>query len=322
MILVITHKIDLSADLGIKELSRQGHDVVRVNVEDYPLDITLSYYPDTQEPPLLKIYGRPIALSELRTAWYRVPYEFSVRRWAEDYHLTKFIESASNHVWYPFELFTEHCVWMNSPLAVLKASYKLFQLKVAKELGMTVPRTCVTNDPDAARNFYVDVGKHAIVKTISGGVIYESDIAYGVFTNPVKDKDLQYIDSISKCPCQLQEYVEKNIELRIVVVEENCFAVEIHSQASRKAKHDWRHYDFSHVSHEVHELPTPVKNQCVGLVRELGLLFGAIDMILTPDGRYVFLEVNPTGQYGWLEDLTGLPITDCLVDALASWDSQ
>ena len=53
------------------------------------------------------------------------------------------------------------------------------------------------------------------------------------------------------------------------------------------------------------------------LVRRLGLHYGTIDMVLTPDGRYVFLEINPNGQYLWIEKQSGLPITEAVCDLLA-----
>jgi hypothetical protein len=94
------------------------------------------------------------------------------------------------------------------------------------------------------------------------------------------------------------------------------FAIEIHSQQSEKTKHDWRHYDFDKVAHCVHELPDRVRNQCLALVQALDLRFGAIELIVTPNNEYVFLEINPTGQYQWLEALTDLPITDSIVELL------
>lgn len=124
------------------------------------------------------------------------------------------------------------------------------------------------------------------------------------------------IDAVQQCPCQFQEYIPKKIELRAIVVGDRVFAVEIHSQNSDKTKLDWRHYDFDRVAHRSHELPFTVRAQCLALVAALNLHYGAIDMIVTPDGEYVFLEINPTGQYQWLEALTRLPITDSIVDLL------
>jgi glutathione synthase/RimK-type ligase-like ATP-grasp enzyme len=102
------------------------------------------------------------------------------------------------------------------------------------------------------------------------------------------------------------------------VVGERVFAAEIDSQRANHTRHDWRHHDTAHTPHRVHDLPAKWRVACVRMVAELGLLFGAIDMILTPDGRYVFLELNPNGEYLWIEHLTGLAISDAVCELLVS----
>jgi glutathione synthase/RimK-type ligase-like ATP-grasp enzyme len=63
-------------------------------------------------------------------------------------------------------------------------------------------------------------------------------------------------------------------------------------------------------------LPPEIQDKCVRLVEQLELSYGAIDMVLTPEGRYVFLEINPNGQYLWIEEQTGMPISAALCDLL------
>jgi len=140
MILIITHKVDLCADLVIPRLQARGQEVARVNIEDYPLEISLSYYPGIYALPKLVVYGEAFDLAAVTAVWYRVPYEFSARRWAVDYQMTRFIESSCNHTWSPLELFLP-CLWLDKPLSVRKASYKLHQLAVATNLGLSIPKT-------------------------------------------------------------------------------------------------------------------------------------------------------------------------------------
>jgi len=112
------------------------------------------------------------------------------------------------------------------------------------------------------------------------------------------------------CPLIVQVYVEKAVELRVTVVGSDVFAAEIHSQATQRTKIDWRRYDEGNTPHFEHTLPDKVSKLCLAMTHSLGLVYSAIDLILTPDGRYIFLELNPNGQYQWIEHLTGLPITD------------
>jgi glutathione synthase/RimK-type ligase-like ATP-grasp enzyme len=113
-----------------------------------------------------------------------------------------------------------------------------------------------------------------------------------------------------------QGHIPKKFELRITVVDHEVLAAEIHSQSTQRTRLDWRHYDHSHTPHRIHQLPERVRRACLDMVSRLGLRFGAIDMIVTPDDRYVFLEINPNGQWLWAEQQTGLPISDAVCAAL------
>jgi glutathione synthase/RimK-type ligase-like ATP-grasp enzyme len=100
------------------------------------------------------------------------------------------------------------------------------------------------------------------------------------------------------------------------VVGKRVFAAEIHSQVSNRTRFDWRRYDLRTTPHRPHELPPDVARRCIELTAQLRLAYAAIDLILTPDDRYVFLELNSAGEYGWIEDLTGLPISQAIADYL------
>ncbi len=116
----------------------------------------------------------------------------------------------------------------------------------------------------------------------------------------------------------VQEYVPKDVELRVTIVGRKVFACAIHSQDSELTKHDWRKYDFGNVRHELCTLPGEVEQNLIALLRFWNLSYGAIDLVRTPDGRYVFLEINPNGQWGWIEELTGAPIAETIAETLAN----
>ncbi len=113
-----------------------------------------------------------------------------------------------------------------------------------------------------------------------------------------------------------QEYVQKSFEVRVTAVGETIFAAAIHSQMSPRSRVDWRRYDLDHTPYEPHSLPRVIEEKCYKLMAILGLHYGALDFIVQPDGKYVFLEINPVGQWGWIEYLTGLPITEAIADLL------
>jgi len=87
-------------------------------------------------------------------------------------------------------------------------------------------------------------------------------------------------------------------------------AAEIHSQQSDKSRHDWLHYDLEHTPYLPHALPDEVQVRCIKFLQAFGLFYGAIDLIRMLDGTYVFLDMNPFGQWAWVQDLCGLPLAE------------
>ena len=211
--------------------------------------------------------------------------------------------------------------WFGDPEAIRVANRKPYQLMLAKELGFSIPQTLVTNSPDAAKQFAESLDSDIAIKPMwaAGIVMEEEGVERGVsiYTKRLsKAEFLGNLPSVKNCPLILQSYVEKDFELRITVVGEKVFACAIRSQASEKTKEDWRRYDLPNTPHSEFELPSEVRQKCIDLVKRLGLSFGCIDMIVTPKGEYIFLEINPNGQWLWIEHLTGMPISQAIADLL------
>lgn len=214
------------------------------------------------------------------------------------------------------------CFWMNHPLisSRLLEHNKLYQLQVAQQLGLIVPETIITNDAAELLAFCEECGGSLAVKCIEGHAYREQQTRtpFGLFTSCVTlDELAAQEEGIGYAPVFAQRYIPKKIELRITVVGDRLFSCAIHSQDSERTKHDWRNYDFEKVRHEAYELPEEIERRLRALMRFWRLSFGALDMIVTPSGEYVFLEINPGGQWGWIEDLAGLPISGAIAETLA-----
>ena len=201
-------------------------------------------------------------------------------------------------------------LWVNRPSANQRGKNLLGQLKIASSLGLMTPETLFTNSVDELNRF----ARNSIIVIKQGnlGVHLEN---MRILTSIV---DVTAIDSgmLRGCPCLFQKYIEKQYELRIHVVGHIVLACKIDSQASESTRIDWRNYDLDNTPHEPYELGEALKKACVGVVQSLGLEFGIIDMVVTPQGEYVFLECNAQGHWGWIEKLTDLPITKTLCDHL------
>lgn len=206
---------------------------------------------------------------------------------------------------------------MDPEPVIRRAENKQAQLQVARDLGMDTPKTLITNDQEAVRAFYRECNGAIVTKMLSSFAVYEEGIEKVVFTNPVSLEDLKDLDGLTLCPMTFQEQIPKALELRATVVGDRIFTAAIDSQVSTLARHDWRKDGAALVSNwERFELPGLLEKQILRLMDHFELNYGALDFILTPDGRYVFLEVNPAGEFFWLEDCPGLPISPAIADLL------
>ncbi|MGH9414240.1 MAG: MvdC/MvdD family ATP grasp protein [Terriglobales bacterium] len=209
--------------------------------------------------------------------------------------------------------------WVNPIEMARRANLKPFQLQRARSLGLRAPVTLVTTDPAEACRFADEAPWPVVYKALSAidRTAFEAT-PRTIYTSVVTAKQIhEHADQVSVAPCMFQEYVSKRVEIRATIVGSEIFAAEIHSQESERSRVDWRRYDFPNTPYRAHRLPDEVSERLLSLMRDLGLLFGCADMILTPDGEYVFLEINEAGQWYWVEELTGLPITNGLVHLLA-----
>jgi hypothetical protein len=192
----------------------------------------------------------------------------------------------------------------------------------ARRFGFDVPATLLSNVPEKVHAFVVDGARGAIYKTLSTPtlaaekVVDGARVANGLHTTMVAPDDPD-LESVGVLPGQFQHYIEKAYEVRVTVVAGTAFAAKIDSQANERTRIDFRHFD-ADVEYNAIDLPGGVADRCCEFVASYGLTFGAIDLIATPDGRYVFLENNPVGQFVFVEELVPqLEISKAVAAALA-----
>lgn len=325
MIIILTGPEDPHADAVIERLERRCAEYLRFDEADYPTRASLSFgcSPDGQISTVLRTQERTIDLERVSTIWRRRPGPPKAPPAVQDPSWRTYVEleceAMLNAVWHSLP-----CRWLPAPTSVLRrADLKQLQLKLAGELGLELPPTLITSDPQAFLDFYREHDGDLVSKLLGTAMtkaLKDSQLAR--FTQRVTRRDVGYADTIRYAPMIFQAYVPKRVELRITVVGDRVFAAEIHSQKANRTRVDWRRYDMSHTPHYPHTLPADVERACLELVRRLGLRYGAIDMVLTPDGRYVFLEINPNGQYLWIEMITGLPISDAICDLLVEREQR
>jgi glutathione synthase/RimK-type ligase-like ATP-grasp enzyme len=320
MILIISQPSDTHADVVRDKLRARGAEVVVFDHAEFPRDAEISIaYAGGRCRRTIRTAAREIPLDEVTAAWHRRPRSPRLDERVLDAQSRSYVAAESKELL--IDLWNSlQCLRVPAPQPVYRrAEHKASQLVHASELGFELPPTLITNSPGDFLEFYRAHGGKVISKLPSA--VFHKEIFgddFMRFTELVSHRDVGYARSVRYSPMIFQAYVEKRFELRVTVVGERIFAAEIHSQATNHTRHDWRKYDHASTPHRAHELPPSIADRCFALVRRLGLCYGTIDLVLTPDGRYVFLEINPNGQYLWIEQLTGMPISDAICDLLMS----
>ncbi len=320
-VLILTNTEEAAIGRVINWLNHFNQKFIRINTEDLILPsnkISLRFLDNKKFEGSIKFGDQIVDLSRIKSVWYRRPK--SPKSNHPDNQTKSFIEDEFKAALW--SLYT--CLdsfWMNDPLIskYLLDHNKMLQMKIATSVGLLVPKTIVTNVPDDVLSFCRQNQDEIAVKVLHSRIFQKegSRKSFGIYTNRVGLEYLQkHASEITLAPLIAQEYVPKKIELRVTVIGNKVYACAIHSQDSEKTKDDWRRYDFDNVKHEPYELPKKIEGQILSFMKKCRLEFGAIDMIMTPNGEYIFLEVNPNGQFDWIEGLTGMPISKAIAERL------
>jgi glutathione synthase/RimK-type ligase-like ATP-grasp enzyme len=315
LIVTITDRPDAQTDLLAAELASRGAPVCyfRTQDADQPAWLSISLDDSGAGSGLLRLPAGDFALDEVRSVWFAGPNRLGPHSIAPSGHAGYFAREREAALAGLYGALRQ-AFWVSHPNAIYAADDKVTQLEVAAGLGLRIPRTLITNDTVAARHFFDSCAGAAIVKTFRGVISWNATTQARVLTNRLT---VQHFDQMRlEAPCLFQEYVPKDVELRVTVIGRRVLAVEIDSQRSQRGRDDWRRLAVEDLSFTPCTLPADIETACVRLLEHYGLAFGAIDMIRRPDGALVFLELNANGQFVGLKYAAGLPVLEVLADML------
>ncbi len=311
MILVVSHRADEHARVVLAALRRRGTPSRLLDVSRFPteLSVTIGAGGERDGPILAPRRGRPLRLDQVRAVWWRRPQPFvlhdELRGQKRRIFAWREAREAFAGMWQSLD-----ARWVNDPVREEAATHKPWQLALAGRLGLHVPRTCITSDPARARAFVEGLRPgRAIFKSL------QATRADWRTTRLVRAKELGRLDVVRYAPVIFQEYVEAGVDVRVTAVGRRLFAAAIHvSDTDYPA--DFRvGYDRARV--EPFRLPGELAARLRRLLSALGLAYAAIDLRRDADGEYHFLEVNPSGQWLFVEERTGQPITEAVARLLA-----
>ena len=321
VILVLTNSEDgLHSDVVISKLIKSGEDVFRFDVDRFSrgeATITFSSSPKHGEC-IISNENDSIRVKDIKSIWYRRPNHFNLPikdRVQRDY-AEKEVRLFLDSVWSLLEK-QERIFFLSRPSSIERARRKLLQIDFAEQYGMQIPRTIITNSPEKVRIFYGSCPEGMIFKAVNYEFLNYGEKSYNVPTTLITPEQFKRIDLVRKTPAIFQELIQKKYELRITVVGKRIFPVKIDSQSNPLTIVDWRNpLCIEHLNYSITNIDSRIETFCLEMLRNFNLQFGAFDFIVDKKKKLYFLEVNPNGQWYWLEDMAGALISDAIADIL------
>lgn len=321
MLLILTNSQDVTADYLASVLESSHVPYLRLDTDSLVPRASVTYrLPEVE----IELAGRSVKPSDIDHVWYRRPEplrspsfdsspesKYALDEWAEA------LEGFLSHIPRP--------KWMNHPAANSSASHKLEQLTTAHSIGCHVPPTLVTQDEKRLREFFGECNQRVVVKPMASGYIERAaeDADSLIYTNRVTVENLGDLSDLTHCPTLFQKFIEKSSDVRITVVDAECHAVEIIAREPDGSQRcDVRRNNMADVEYRAASLPPAVEACVYRLTRHYGLRFAAIDMVVGIDDEWYFLEINPNGQWAWLDLSGGLNIAASFVRSFGAIGRQ
>jgi len=310
---LVTNREDLTADWLVIELARRGIPYVRVNSEDFPEHTVLRWENSTAQ---LHLATEKVDAAEIDAVWWRrsIAPQLEVADRTPGELTWAFGEAlvAWDGFWQTIDAH-----WVNHPTANAHADRKPLQLRAARRLGMSIPDTLITNAPDIAQSF-VTAHPAVICKPLHSGRVRTAAEEHDrlLYTQTLAEEAIERLDEIGPEPYLFQRQVPKASDVRVTVIGDAVFACRITPKDAAAAGIDWRATELHDLDHRAVALPTDLEDACRKLTRTFGLRFSAIDLAVTTGDEYVFFEINPNGQWAWIEQITGQPLRAALADEL------
>ncbi|MFF5655176.1 ATP-grasp ribosomal peptide maturase [[Kitasatospora] papulosa] len=308
-VLIIAAADDWPTDRVVVELERHKVEVFRMDTADFPQRLSLTARVDQEAAWTGGIFTehRIADLSRVGAVYYRAPGAFrfpSGMSGPEERFAASQARAGLGGV-----LSSLDCRWMNHPTSMARAEYKPVQLTQARACRLRIPPTLITNRPQDVRSFVESVGD-VVYKPVASPVLIEDGALKSVYTRRLRPDDLTDLEGIDTTAHLFQGWVEKDHEVRLTMVGDDMFAAAIHA-GSDAGHEDWRS-DYGSLTYETVPVPSDVADGMRRLMRRLRLRYGAADFIVDPLGAWTFLEVNPCGQWDWIQGATGLPIAEAI----------
>lgn len=317
LVLLITHSGDyFTIDRVAAALSKRGVQPIRLDSDRFPMVIKLqAYFNHFGSHHRVEYADVSFDTQQVRSVWLRRIWQPDLsKELAPQFRSACARESLAVLDGFWDSLRTAH--WVDDLQQINAAENKLRQLRIATEVGLIIPRTLITNDPNQARKFYQEVEEKMVGKLLRPLSYSMEGSTFFMYTSNIKQEDLLDAETLRYCPMVFQEQIPKQLELRAIYVNGNLFVGALDASSYAASTQDWRRAQNQACVWQTYELPDEIIQRLNQFMARFKLTFGAFDFIVTPSGEHVFLEVNPTGEWGMLERDLNYPISEAIADAL------
>ena len=304
-VLLISNRFDFSTDFIAVELANQGIDFIRINrdeLKDYIIDF------DSVKPEIIATYNNysfTVSTEHLKSIYYRAPTflrDIFQEGLSEEEQLIRTQWAAFVRSLCVFE----NVKWLNNPVDIYKAEIKPYQLFIASKLGIKIPKTKISNVTLNSEFEYI------AIKSIDTAIVSSGENEGFVYTEIYKKYELEEVKYSS--PFFIQQGLVPKIDIRVTIVENDVVAIKITSE--KEIDEDWRRFK-DELTYSIIDLPIEVQEFCINYTKKLNLNFGAIDLVLH-NNDYYFIEINPTGEWSWLQKNTGYNFDKLIVNSFTN----
>jgi glutathione synthase/RimK-type ligase-like ATP-grasp enzyme len=314
MILLITNSSDVTTDFLVKKLTNKNLHFYRLNTNTLFEKTNVDFNFQKGEFIIQDLTSNiEIDLSSVRSVYYRRPELPLLERYLLDRADERFIKNEFLFCLEGLYKLLENAFWVNNVYRIREAENKIYQLQLAKKMGFQIPNSIISNRYGSVSTFFYDNANECITKPIKSGLI-EDNPSRVVFTSNVVPDSLEE-ERVKFFPNFFQRRINKVADIRVTVVRDRVFPVKIEIDSDHMTV-DWRSVDPAFLKYSEFALPDAIENRCLGLTKCLGLNYSAIDLAIDGKGEIYFLEINPNGQWGWIEKRMNNGISDALVDLL------
>ena len=313
-VLIISNSMDFTTDLICIELNKRNVKYVRLNRDMFnkykiKVDIeNISMFIGINEEEyiisdknLVSIYYRaPVFLRENFTKYINMEEQLYRSQWMS------FMRNLS---------IFENCRWVNNPNSTFTAEDKLLQLKKAKEIGFNIPNTLLVNSLD-----YLDIKdeEQYVVKSLDTVLLKHNNKESFAYTNIISGKELKK-SRLDIAPIIFKKCISGKTDIRAKIIRNKIIPLKIEKN-NIGINGDWR-LEKENVEYSAIKLPEEIEKKCIKIVETFKLSFGGIDLV-EKNGKYYFIEINPTGEWAWLNEKSNSRIDKAICDYLLKKDVE